>query len=166
MLFFYNCAQYLTIFSLLWAIIGHVFLRWCLYLSQSIYFFPNLIKQQQLWWSVRTKYFFHERFLFDIRMGTLFFAHLMMLFSTSNVLPISCNLQLIYLESSFDQWSPLCLTTPGQHTHSHHLLLLHRSNGYINYRRLLTVFLYFISYNSYIAGRRQLAVNKEIPWRV
>jgi len=108
MLFFYNCAQYLTIFSQLWAIIGHVFLRWCLYLSQSMYFFPNLIKQQQLWWSVRTKYFFHERFLFDIFVDN-FFPNLMILFSTSNVLPNSFNLQfhlhLIYLVF-IAQWPP------------------------------------------------------------
>ena len=41
---------------------------------------------------------------------------------------------------------------------SHHLLLLRRSNSYINYMRLITVFLCFISYSLYMAGRREYSV--------
>ena len=50
-----------------------------------------LIKQQQLCWSVSTKYSIQGWFLFDI-CEHYFFPHLMMLFSPSNVLPNSCNL--------------------------------------------------------------------------
>jgi len=134
MLFFYNCAQYLTIFSQLWAIIGHVFLRWCLYLSQSMYFFPNLIKQQQLWWSVRTKYFFHERFLFDIFVDN-FFPNLMILFSTSNVLPNSFNLQfhlhLIYLVF-IAQWLPFSARDFGNRSAKCHCLKIFDVERYTN----------------------------------
>ena len=91
----------------------------------------NLIKQQQLWWSMRTKYFFPERFLFVIFVD-YFFPHLMLLFSPSNVLPNWFNLQFHLHLSFVGQWRPFSASDFGNQSAKCHYMKIFDVERYTN----------------------------------